>query len=108
MKLTNGAKLLTPTKKENLVIKEQDVYMFRGMAVTGENALNAIQVHHGRIENNNTAIEALEKQIPQMVVNILMPNGDITGWKCLSCDKRLTIDALYCPNCGQKLDWSEE
>lgn len=61
------------------------------------------------------AIKALEKQIPKKV--------KIEQWICTKCDCGFEFSkhhgdgyysiplenkTKYCPNCGQKLDWSEE
>lgn len=60
------------------------------------------------------AIEALEKQIPKKP--ILEGDGYWDGelvldtWICPNCDKDYEVDYDdydYCPNCGQKIDWSE-
>ncbi len=48
------------------------------------------------------AIEALEKQVPKKPC----------GWdnECFDCTQHLDEyeHPNYCPNCGQKIDWSEE
>lgn len=55
------------------------------------------------------AIEALEKQIPKKPFQ----DKDIYGTKyllCRECSKILSFVgfvARYCPDCGQKIDWSE-
>ena len=48
-----------------------------------------------------TAIEALEKQIPKKL------KGD--GWLyCPICGRDVLMDRFdYCPDCGQALDWSD-
>ena len=57
----------------------------------------------------NLAIEALEKQIPQKVINM----GYFYGYACHcpACNKMVTnssgIKGSYCYHCGQALDWSE-
>ena len=44
--------------------------------------------------------EALEKQIPKMVVD--------KDSCCTICEEMIPRwDYKYCPNCGQKIDWSE-
>lgn len=56
------------------------------------------------------AIEALEKQIPKKPFQ----DKDIYGTKyllCRECSKILSFVgfvARYCPDCGQKIDWSGE
>lgn len=60
------------------------------------------------------AIKALEKQIPKKPY--LEGDGYADGhlvydtWICPCCSKSYEVDYDdydYCPNCGQKLDWSE-
>ena len=52
------------------------------------------------------SIEALEKQIPKKVKNIIKrPNG-LYG-NCPDCNHAL-LKENYCPRCGQAIDWSEE
>lgn len=68
------------------------------------------------IELYNTAIEALEKQLPKKPT--LEGDGyDLEGniildeWLCPHCNTRYEVDYdryFYCPNCGQKIKWSEE
>ena len=59
------------------------------------------------------AIQALEKQIPKKPV--YEGDGYSDGhlvydtWICPLCEKRYEVDYDdydYCPNCGQKIDWS--
>ena len=51
------------------------------------------------------AIDALEKQIAEKVETRL-ETRDGYYWKCPICDYNI-VRFSYCPNCGQKLDWSE-
>lgn len=60
-----------------------------------------------------TAIEALEKQLPKEAkkIDIIDPvtyqtNGRFYLCKC--CEESCSEYMEYCPGCGQKLDWSEE
>lgn len=63
----------------------------------------------------NTAIEALEKQLamkPNFEGDGYAPNGTFVydTWICPSCEGYYEVDYddyVYCPQCGQKLDWSE-
>ena len=63
-----------------------------------------------------SVIEAREKQIakkPTYEGDGYAPNGTLVydTWICPCCDKRYEVDYDdydYCPNCGQKLDWSDE
>ena len=62
------------------------------------------------------AIKALEKQIPKKPTyegDGYAPDGMfIWGeWICPCCGRRYEVDYDdydYCPDCGQKLDWSNE
>lgn len=65
------------------------------------------------IELYNTAIEALEKQMPKRVKyeGAFIDNG-FTRYqmaKCPACERwyRSNDEINYCSGCGQKLDWSE-
>jgi hypothetical protein len=68
------------------------------------------------VEARNMAIKALEKQMPKKPTyegDGYAPDGTLVydTWICPCCDKRYEVyydDYDYCPNCGQKLDWSEE
>lgn len=63
-----------------------------------------------------SVIEAREKQIakkPTYEGDGYAPDGTLVydTWICPCCDKRYEVDYDdydYCPNCGQKLDWSDE
>jgi rubrerythrin len=65
---------------------------------------------------NEMAIRALEKQIPKKPTyegDGYAPDGTLVydTWICPCCGKRYEVDYddyTYCPNCGQKLDWSDE
>ena len=62
------------------------------------------------------AIQALEKQIPKKATlegDGYAPDGTFVfdEWLCPCCGERYEVDYDdydYCPNCGQKLDWSDE
>ena len=62
------------------------------------------------------AIEALEKQVPKKPTydgDGYAPDGTFVfdEWLCPNCNSRYEVDYDnydYCPNCGQKIDWSEE
>ena len=62
------------------------------------------------------AIQALEKQIPKKPTyegDGYAPDGTFVWdeWLCPCCGKRYEVDYDdydYCPNCGQKIDWSDE
>lgn len=54
------------------------------------------------------AIEALGKQTPKKAINPIDEDGFAIFWNCPNCDIRSTDeDVLYCPNCGQRIDWSD-
>ena len=56
------------------------------------------------------AIEALEKQLPKKpdIMDYIL--GDI-NFKCPTCKSEYICEKgyehFYCPNCGQKIEWSE-
>ena len=64
----------------------------------------------------DTAIEALEKQLPKQPNfsgDGYAPDGTFVydTWECPCCGKEYEVDYDeydYCPNCSQALDWSEE
>ncbi len=59
------------------------------------------------VGNFDTAIAALEKQIPKKV-NISLKGT--TGWNtkchCPNC-RAFISNGKYCPECGQALDWGD-
>lgn len=61
-----------------------------------------------------TAIDALEKQIPKepkykKQLRDFFGMVYVTKGDCPCCGKaEIYSNANYCPDCGQKLDWSEE
>lgn len=62
------------------------------------------------IEVYCTAIEALEKQLPKKpdIMDYIL--GGI-NFKCPTCKREYICEKgcehFYCPNCGQKIKWSE-
>ena len=64
-------------------------------------------------KNSQTAIKALEKQIPKKTKYLPLKEGiTTTNYECPICGCRrlghgIDLDKCYCPECGQKLDWSE-
>ena len=79
--------------------------------MTAEEAIKTIQVAIAEVEWNypldysvafETAIEALEKQIPKKLKD--------DGWLyCPICGRDVLMDRFnYCPDCGQALDWRED
>ena len=63
-----------------------------------------------RAEALDVAIKALEKQIPKKPTMRHLKHYDsyTDGW-CPNCEAYVNEDSgnKYCPNCGQKLDWSD-
>ena len=61
------------------------------------------------------AIQALEKQIPKKATlegDGYAPDGSFVWdeWLCPCCGARYEVDYDdydFCPNCGQKIDWSD-
>ena len=79
--------------------------------MTAEEAIKTIQVAIAEVEWEypldysiafETAIEALEKQIPKKLKD--------DGWLyCPICGRDVLMDRFdYCPDCGQALDWSDD
>ena len=66
------------------------------------------------IKSIEIAIQSLEKQIPKKPTyegDGYAPDGTFVfdEWLCPCCGKRYEVDYDdydYCPNCGQKIDWS--
>lgn len=61
----------------------------------------------------DVAIKAFEKQIPKKPVLVNRPHAGVKVPVCSSCSTPECYYPLfsklnYCPNCGQRLDWSEE
>lgn len=55
----------------------------------------------------NTAIYALEKQIPKKTTKRqYVPNGTLVYGHCPNCNSFSKNFFNYCRNCGQALDWS--
>ena len=59
-----------------------------------------------------TAITALEKQVPKKVLNLMLNDGDgylIKVFKgiCPYC-QCIVVTNEYCSRCGQALEWSDE
>lgn len=67
------------------------------------------------VEEMNIAIEALEKQIPKkpdLIGDGYDDNGNLIydTWICPCCRTEYELDYYnykFCPECGQKIDWSE-
>ena len=63
------------------------------------------EIYKADIEALQTAMQALEKQIPRKPIRLLYYEvGD-----CPFCETTVYIsEDGFCPSCGQALDWSEE
>ena len=73
-------------------------------------------VYNIPLKNMEMIVQALEKQIPKkpspidykkyidVVKNAKFLRG---GFWCPNC-KHVVYSGCYCPDCGQKLDWSDE
>ena len=61
-------------------------------------------------EYYDLTIEAMEKQLPKKVTVMDCTLRDI-NFRCPACKSEYICEKeyehFYCPNCGQKLDWSE-
>ena len=76
------------------------------------------EASYERFGNDGMGIEiqALEKQIPKKATlegDGYAPDGTfvLDEWICPCCGSRYEVDYDdydYCPNCGQKIDWSDE
>ena len=53
------------------------------------------------------AIEALEKQIPYKITNIILADYINVYEGACKCGAVLLEGIKYCDNCGQKLDWED-
>lgn len=61
-------------------------------------------LYNNEITALETAIEALEKQLPKKPIE---KGIHFVYYKCPNCNRILPIDKNYC-DCGQRLDWLEE
>ena len=67
------------------------------------------------LKNMELIINALEKQIPKKATlegDGYAPDGTfvLDEWICPCCGSRYEVDYDdydYCPNCGQKIEWSD-
>lgn len=55
-----------------------------------------------------TAIEALEKQIPKQVQSMEVRDEEYFDGYCPNCEKYLVSKSTHCSGCGQKLNWEVE
>ena len=76
--------------------------------------LNMIETH-GPLSTmaKEMSIKALEKQISKNPIYNgygYTPDGTFIEWICPCCGNRFQVEHDYydyCPDCGQKLDWSD-
>lgn len=64
-------------------------------------------------EDFEMSIEALQKQIPKKVIKAFDDEVQAHWCSCPNCTKGLNWERnwrsiKFCPECGQKLDWSKE
>ena len=104
------------SNEEAIEILKQDIDLIIFDETTGE-ALTLAQVKSRNELNYQSykalekAIEALERQIAKKVERYSCNTiGEMT-FNCPSCNLEYYVtdyeDFNYCPNCGQKIDWSE-
>lgn len=57
----------------------------------------------------DTTFAALEKQVPKKPNVKELPDafGRLYWNVCGACDEEIESDYDYCPDCGQRIDWSE-
>ena len=68
------------------------------------------------LKNMEMIVQALEKQIPKKATlegDGYAPDGKfvLDEWICPCCETRYEVDYDdydYCPNCGQKIEWSDK
>ena len=104
---------MTESKEKLRVIAEDCKAVIEEAKSMGCNKVRAL--YNIPLENMELIVQALEKQIPKKV--------KIEQWIYIKCDcgyefSRHNGDGYYsiplenktkyCPNCGQKLDWSDE
>lgn len=79
---------------------------------------NWVRARKGKILKLNDrgidcVVEALEKQIAKKPKYLQLKEGiTTTNYECPICGCRrlghgIDLDKCYCPECGQKLDWSD-
>lgn len=74
-----------------------------------------LMVHHAYISHLEKYCDELEaKETPKKphLEGDSYSNGELVydTWLCPNCEKSYEVDYEkydYCPNCGQKIDWSE-
>ena len=55
-----------------------------------------------------TAIKALEKQMPKKIIRDIKQDEDNRIYHyCPFCNRQLIRMSMYCPDCGQAIDWND-
>ena len=93
-------------KDINTILKTQHMCKVLDDELTKKDA----EDYKSRFASVNLAISALEKQIPKKVKqyndkSIFIYEG---VFYCPSCQEDVSMDDIYCCQCGQSLDWEEE
>lgn len=89
--------------------------------ISGESIFNAIALSDERYEDNMKALDILRGLVDKATPKkpLLRKDGYDEGseicdtWDCPNCGETFVIEddtdkCIYCPNCGQKIDWGEE
>ena len=98
---------MTPQKVSDILIRiiDEDWHVYTDDAI---NALEyAAKVVEKEIPRTPVKIKGVaDPEIPDDVISIL---GDFYHYQCPACSGRLTKipTKVYCPFCGQKIDWEE-
>lgn len=81
---------------------------FEEALIEAKNRINVISY----TDYINRVIESLEKQVPKRPFRVII-NGELDDELCPTCNSLHIADNYHgvrynhCPDCGQKLDWSE-
>ena len=70
--------------------------------MNAETALLLLSRRNGKSESIKWLVEALEKTIP-INAGVLRMNTD-----CPVCGETMEYEHNYCPECGQRLKWTED
>ena len=93
--------------------------------MTNEDAIKTINIAMAEVESDypmdytvafETAIDALEKQVQKKPIKTklatLNKSPEAISWElihcCPRCESNLAPQYKYCPQCGLKIDWSDE
>ena len=86
-----------------IIMAEIDRLPYRYDAEVGENVYNITSRVNEILQLNKIVSKALKKQIPEI------PHLVYDAWICPSCGRYYEIDYdhyVYCPQCGQRINWS--